>query len=62
MIGIEGPGTTNELTLTPLAAGTLLSVVITYPSAEIRDTVLDTRMVDGMEASYARMEELGVAA
>lgn len=58
MIGIEGPGTTNELTLTPLAEGTLLTVVITYPSAEIRDTVLGTGMVDGMEASYARMEEL----
>ncbi len=58
VIGIEGPGTTNELTLTPLAEGTLLMVVITYPNAEIRYTVLDTGMVDGMEASYARMEEL----
>ncbi len=36
--------------------------MITDPSAEIRDTVLDTGMVDGMEASYARMEDLGVAA
>jgi uncharacterized protein YndB with AHSA1/START domain len=62
LIGSDAPGTTNELTLTQLAEGTLISVVITYPSAEIRDTVLATGMVDGMEASYARMEELGVAA
>ncbi|WP_062524331.1 SRPBCC family protein [Demequina rhizosphaerae] len=57
MIGMEGPGTTNELTLTPREDGTtLLTVVITYPSAEFRDMVLATGMTDGMEASYARLE------
>jgi hypothetical protein len=56
MIGIEGPGATNELTLTALQEGTLLSLLITYPSAEIRDIVLGTGMVDGMETSYARLE------
>ncbi len=58
MIGTDGPSTLNELTLTPLADGTLLSVVITYPGAEVRDVILGTGMVDGMETSYARLEEL----
>jgi uncharacterized protein YndB with AHSA1/START domain len=56
MIGMDGPGNRNELTLTPSHGGTLLSVVITFPSAEVRDTVLDTGMVDGVETSYARLE------
>lgn len=56
MIGMEGEPTRNELTLTPVAAGTLLVTVITYPSADVRDAVLSTGMVDGMETSYARLE------
>lgn len=56
MIGMEGPGTVNELTLTPVEGGTLVALLITYPDRELRDTVLATGMVDGMEASYARME------
>lgn len=56
MIGMEGPGTVNELTFTPVAAGTLLSLVITYSSAEVRDLVLGTGMVGGMEQSYERLE------
>ena len=58
MIGMDGPGTTNEMTLTPLDGGTLLSVVITYPNVEMRDAVLGTGMVDGMEASYRRLESV----
>ena len=56
MIGMPGPGTVNELTLTPVTAGTLLVCVITYPDPELRETVLATGMVDGMETSYARLE------
>lgn len=56
MIGMEGPGTTNEMTLTPVEGGTLLSILITYPSVEVRDMVLATGMVNGMETSYARLE------
>ena len=48
--------TVNELTLTALAGGTLLSFVITYPDAETRDVALGTGMVGGMDASYARLE------
>lgn len=56
MIGQPGPGTINEMTLTPHAEGTLLSLVITYPDAAFRDMVLGTGMVGGMETSYARLE------
>jgi uncharacterized protein YndB with AHSA1/START domain len=62
MIGMEGPGTVNEMTLTPIEAGTLLTLVITYPSAEVRDAVLGTGMTDGMETSYARLEREVLAA
>ncbi|HYN55599.1 MAG TPA: SRPBCC family protein [Motilibacterales bacterium] len=57
MIGIDGPPATNEMTLTEVEGGTLLSLVITYPSAEVRDMVLATGMTSGMETSYARLEE-----
>jgi len=56
MIGTDGPATRNELTLTPVQGGTLLSIVITYPNKELRDMILGTGMTLGMEASYARLE------
>jgi uncharacterized protein YndB with AHSA1/START domain len=56
MIGMSGPDTVNELTLTPVAEGTLLALVITFPDADTRDSILATGMTDGMEASYARLE------
>jgi uncharacterized protein YndB with AHSA1/START domain len=56
MIGTPGEGTVNQLTLTPVAAGTLLALVITFPDADTRDAVLATGMTDGMETSYARLE------
>lgn len=56
MIGTPGPSTRNELTLTAVDGGTLLSLVITYPSQELRDMILGTGMTTGMEASYARLE------
>jgi uncharacterized protein YndB with AHSA1/START domain len=57
MIGVEGPATRNELTLTAVPGGTLLSLVITYPSRELRDMILGTGMTKGMETSYARLEQ-----
>lgn len=62
MIGMDGPGTRNELTLVAVPGGTLLSLVVTYPSKELRDTVLGTGMTGGMEASYARLEREVLAA
>lgn len=56
MIGTDSPVTVNELTLTPVSDGTLLTLVVTYPDPQVRDTILETGMTDGMEASYQRME------
>jgi uncharacterized protein YndB with AHSA1/START domain len=58
MIGTDEPTGTNELTLTALDSGTLLSILITYPDATVRDLVLATGMTDGMETSYTRLESL----
>jgi len=58
MIGMDFPATLNELTLTPVSGGTLVSLVITYANAEQRDAVLATGMTKGMETSYARLEHL----
>lgn len=58
MIGMDVPATLNEMTLTPTAGGTLLTVVVTYADAAMRDAVLATGMTDGMETSYARLEGL----
>jgi uncharacterized protein YndB with AHSA1/START domain len=58
MIGADYPPAHNELTLTPLDTGTLLSLVITYADKEMRDMVLATGMTDGMETSYARLEQV----
>lgn len=57
MIGMDGPSTNNEMTLTEVEGGTLLAIVVTYPSVELRDQIMATGMIDGMEASYARLEE-----
>ena len=56
MVGEDFPPTLNELTLTAVDGGTLLSLVITYANAEQRDAILATGMTDGMETSYARLE------
>ena len=55
MIG-QAESTINAMTLTPIETGTLLTLMITYPTKELRDTVLAAGMVDGMEMSYARLE------
>lgn len=58
MIDMEGPGTVNELLLSPRPGGrTRIEVRISYPSKEMRDMILGTGMVEGMEACYARLEE-----
>lgn len=57
MIGMDGPGTLNDLQLYEEDGATLLTLLIEYPDKETRDIVLATGMTDGMEASYARLEE-----
>lgn len=56
MIGLDGDPSVNELTFLPSGDHTLLILVVTYPSREVRDMVLGTGMVGGMETSYARLE------
>jgi uncharacterized protein YndB with AHSA1/START domain len=58
MFGEDGPSTVNEMTLTPVESGTLLSIVMTFPDADTRDKILETGMADGMETSYARLESV----
>lgn len=60
--GSDSSATTqNEMTLTPVEAGTLLTTLITYPDAATREAVLATGMVDRMELSYARLESAVLA-
>lgn len=56
MEGAGAPPAYNEQTLTAVQDGTLMTLVITYDTAELRDMILGTGMVDGMEAGYRRLE------
>lgn len=38
------------------ADGTLVTYLITYPDETMREAILGTGMVDGMEESFARLE------
>ncbi len=58
MIGMDHSSTLNEMTLTAVESGTLLTLVVTYATSEARDAVLATGMIDGMECSYQRLESL----
>lgn len=54
----SAPPTQNTMTLRPDGEGTLLTLVISCISGEMRQTILDTGMVDGMEQTYDRLESL----
>jgi len=59
MIGVDGAPSKNELLLSPRPGGrTMIEVRIEYPSKQVRDMVIATGMVDGMEASYARLQSV----
>ncbi len=62
MTGTDYPSTINDLQLYEEDGATLLTLIVTYPDAATRDTVLATGMVDGMETSYARLERDVLAA
>ena len=62
MIGMDGPGTLNDMELYEEDGVTLLTLVIEYPDKDTRDMILATGMTDGMEASYARLEKTVLAA
>ena len=61
MIGVDAPGVLNDLQLYEEAGATLLTLVIEYADKEMRDMILATGMTEGMEASYARLEETVLA-
>jgi uncharacterized protein YndB with AHSA1/START domain len=57
MSGTDFPPVTNDLSFAEADGVTLLTLILTYADAAQRDAVLATGMTDGMEASYARLEQ-----
>ena len=55
MQGMPQPTTLNDLSLYEEDGATLITLLIEYPDLATRDMILATGMVDGMEASYARL-------
>jgi uncharacterized protein YndB with AHSA1/START domain len=57
---MPGPTADNhvETTFAPAGAGTLMTIRMTLPDAATRDAMLSSGMEQGMEASFARLEEL----
>jgi hypothetical protein len=51
-----------ETTFTPDGSGTLMTLRMTLPNADVRATMLSTGMEHGMEASYARLDAISEAA
>ncbi len=58
MQGVPEPETINDLNLYEENGATLVTLVIEYPDKDTRDMILATGMVDGMEVSYERLDEL----
>ncbi|WP_292831475.1 SRPBCC family protein [Microbacterium sp.] len=56
MIGMDAPGTLNDLQLYEEDGATLLTLLIEYADKGMRDMILATGMTEGMETSYARLE------
>ena len=56
--GPEWPETINTLRLTESGGRTTATLTVTYPSKEARDAALKTGMKEGMDPSFARLEEL----
>lgn len=58
MQGMPEPETINDTIFYEEDGATLITSVIEYPDKDTRDMILATGMVDGMEHSYARLDEL----
>lgn len=58
MTGVPDVENVNDLHLYEENGVTLMTLLVEYPSVEARDNMIATGMVDGMEASYARLEGL----
>lgn len=57
-LGFVGPEEKLTYILEDHREETLMRAEIIYPSKEVRDGALQSGMTDGMEASYARMDEV----
>ena len=62
MMDTDGSDVRNELAFVAVRGGTLMHLALTYPSKELRDMILGTGIVGGMEASYMRLEREVLAA
>ena len=56
--GPEWPETINTLVLTESGGRTTIALTVTYPDKAARDAALQTGMKDGMDNSFANLEEL----
>lgn len=56
--GPEWPETLNTMTLIEARALTTITLTVSYPSKEARDTALKTGMKDGMDISFASLDTL----
>lgn len=56
--GPEWPETTNTLLLTESGGQTTITLTILYPSKQARDAALATGMKEGLEPTFARLDQL----
>ena len=56
--GPEWPETVNTVQLAETAGRTTITITVLYPSKEARDMALQTGMKEGMNAGFARLDEL----
>lgn len=56
--GPEWPETINTVTFAEQGGVTTVTTTILYPSKEARDAAMKTGMADGLEQSYAHLDEI----
>jgi len=56
--GPEWPETVNTIAFAETGGRTTVTMTIEYPSREARDAALETGMKEGMDAGFARLDEL----
>lgn len=57
----DGEGSVNTVTLTEADGRTTMTVLVEYPSKEIRDMVIESGMEAGMQDAYDLLEEVAVS-
>ena len=59
--GGDENGSLNTVTLTEDQGRTTMTVLVQYPSPEIRDMVIESGMEDGMQDAYDLLEEVAIS-